>query len=217
MSDKLIMGYVISGQSFLLIVLSMLLGAVWHQRQGYLRVAIIMGQQIKDMLDGAIKKEKRITALKAEVKGYEQLMTLKDEELNDMEEKYQLAMQAAAAFQANAEAKTPEWYKAALLEKIAQVKNLTMLNTLLEDANALYAADIKQLQQERDTLANKIDKLREEYNAYQNEAIGMPDIMPIAGQTGVIIDEKPMAEPYESEINDGQTTPADEHDVAVGC
>lgn len=164
-----------------------------------------------------IAKEQRITALKYEVQDLCTLVELKDLELNDLEEKYQLAMVAANAFQANAEAKTPEWYKAALLEKIAQVRNLEMLNPLLEDANSLYSADIKQLQQERDTLANKIDKLREDYTAYRDEAISMPDIMPIAGQTGVIIDEKPMAEPYESEINDGQASPADEHDVAVGC
>lgn len=237
MDDKLIMGYVIAGLSLLLCAMLMGFGAVWQRYQYYksaLRLAAAKLLKIsKDIMD----KEERITFLKSEIKASESLLSLKDEEINELERKekisynlcvsrgirigeLELTLVGAAKQLADLETQTPEWYKAKYLEMIQKAKNSDQLIELLQNANALYHEEKKQLEEERDMLACKLDTLKEEYQDYLAgiaiDAAVMPEPSPF-GQAGLAQEIKPEEEPSDSEIAAVAETPADEPDVAVGC
>ena len=181
-----VLGY---GLALLVMALIWLLfqAAEWREKYHYWKASF------RKLNAGFLEKEKKITYLKGEVKALVWANGLM-QDLEDME----AILEDTNKELAEARENTPEWYKAALLEKIGEVKNLTMLNQLADESNAELVAKNMALEIELQNVCGKIDTLRQQYSAYlEDKALRMPDTMPKFGQ---------IAEPEEQK-------PVDEHDV----
>lgn len=171
-----------------------------------------------------VAKERRITSLKNQLReaqddqaAAEALVKLKDDELNELEEKLRETEESAKQAESwmnhfkklydEAKEKTPEWYRAECLRLIQAAQNDKQMITLLEQSNACLKADNEKALHDVATLSTKIRQLRARYEAHQAEKkVAEPELIfgkpgpfsQISGIQEVKDNDGEMAEPCES-------------------
>jgi DNA repair exonuclease SbcCD ATPase subunit len=164
-----------------------------------------------------VMKEQRIVELKSELKiameeqeTAEQMAFDQAKELCEKDKQIEAQLARIEEFTRNTDEHSPCWYRGKYVELIQEVANDKMLIKLLEDANAIYSARIKERDQELDNaisdlaVANrnledawgKIDMLRQEYNDLVGEKIGATSPIPVFSQVTIPEDEKANQQPY---------------------
>ena len=174
----------------------------WYHRT---RKVIVMKEQ------RIVELKNQVQALREDLETAEQMAFDQAKELCEKDKQIEAQLARIEELtKTDPEEHSPCWYRGKYVELIQEVANDKMLIKLLEDANAIYSARIKERDQELDTaisdlaVANKnleeawgkIDALRKEYNELVGDKIGTTTPMPVFGQAGIPVEEKSNEAPY---------------------